>query len=51
MSLFERFLNKSNSYVYYKNNFEKLNASQKKIIKENNSLKPLKENLRKKIII
>ena len=46
MSLFERFLNKSNSYVYYKNNFEKLNASQKKIIKENNSLKASERKLK-----
>lgn len=39
MSFLEKLLNKSNSYVYYKKQFESLKESQKKLQNENNHLK------------
>lgn len=45
MGLMEKFLNKSNSYVYYKNNYEKLTKSQKNL---NKKIKSLKKDLKNK---
>ena len=39
MAFLEKLLNKSNSYVYYKEQFEDLKESQIKLEKENSNLK------------